>query len=277
MKNLGFIVLLAMMMSCGQGNSNRTVGSKNEREESKAVSEYRDSGKWGKAVSRDFEYGEFDSFEATGHIEVVFRQTDDYAVKTVGHKQALGLYDLQIVEKDGKKELNVKLKESADERYDNIPTITLLIAAPVLKNVTVSGGDVELKGKLIQDEDLNIYVKGEGDVFAKDVEVGDLNVEISGRGDVTLKKAKAYGNATVTVNGDGDIEGKLRCKDARIEVNGSGTVDVNIKCKELTAKCNGRGDIELEGECTVLKKRDGANGAIDSRKLVAQDIILLEN
>lgn len=277
MKNLGFIVLLAMMMSCGQGNSNRTVGSKNEREESKAVSEYRDSGKWGKAVSRDFECGEFDSFEATGHIEVVFRQTDDYAVKTVGHKEALSLYDLQIVEKDGKRELNVKLKESADERYDNIPTITLLIAAPVLKNVTVSGGDVELKGKLIQDEDLNIYVKGEGDVFAKDVEVGDLNVEISGRGDVTLKKAKAYGNATVTVNGDGDIEGKLKCKDARIEVNGSGTVDVNIKCKELTAKCNGRGDIELEGECTVLKKRDGANGAIDSRKLAAQDIILLEN
>lgn len=277
MKKSGIIVLLAMMMSCGQGNQKGTLSSKAEREETKAVSEYMDSGKWGKVVSRDLECGEFDSFEATGHIEVVFRQADDYAVKTVGHKEALGLYDMQIVERDGLKELNVRLKESADERYDNIPTITLLIAAPVLNNVTVSGGDVELKGRLIQDENLNIYVKGKGDVFAKDVEVGNLNVEISGMGDVTLKKAKAYGDATVMVNGDGDIEGKLKCKNARIEVNGSGTVDVNIKCKELTARCNGRGDIELEGECKVLKKRDGANGAIDSRKLVATDVILLEN
>ena len=277
MKNFEFIILLAMLMSCGQGNRNGNITSKNEREETKAVSEYRDSGRWGKAVSRDLECGEFDAFETTGHIEVVFRQADEYAVKTIGHKEALELYDYKIVERSGMKELNVKLKENADERYYNIPSITLLIASPTLRNVTVSGGDVELKGKLIQDENLSIYVQGEGDVFAKDIEVGNLNVEISGKGDVTLKKAKAYGNAQIMVNGDGDIEGKLRCKDARIEVNGSGTVDVNIKCKELTARCNGRGDIELEGECKVLKKRDGANGAIDSRKLVAQDVILLEN
>ena len=277
MKKSGFIVLLAMMMGCGQGNKNGIVGSKNEREESKAVSEYRDSGKWGKAVSRDLECSEFDSFDAMGHIEVVYRQADEYAVKAIGHKEALEMYDYKIVEKRNTKELNVKLKDNVDERYYNIPSITLLIASPTLKNVTVSGGDVELRGKLVQDENLNIYVQGEGDVFAKDIEVGNLNVEISGRGDVTMKKAKAYGNAYIMVNGDGDIEGKLKCKDAKVEVNGSGTVDLKMKCKELTAICNGRGDIELEGECTVLKKRDGANGAIDSRKLVAQEVILLEN
>lgn len=276
LKNISIMLLLsAAMLSCNNG-AQVTEENKASKEEIKAVNEYRNSGKWGKAVSRDYDAGTFDAFQAEGHVEVVFRQADECSVKVVGHEEAIGQYDMRVVTTDDMKNFIVTPKDGEYEQYDNIPAITLLISAPVLRGIHVSGGDVELKGELIQTEDLSIYVKGDGDVLAKNVKVGSLNIEISGKGDVNLKKMKAKGNANLLINGDGDIEGKLSCKDAKVIVNGSGSVDLELKCKELTAHCNGKGDIELKGKCTVLRKRDGANGAIDSRKLIVEKEILYD-
>lgn len=268
------MVLAAMISSCGQQTNNATENK--SKQEVKAVSEYLDSSRWGKAMAKDVEVGDFDAFKSEGNIEVVFKQTDVCVVKTVGHEKSLALYEVDVKEVDGKRQLEVRLKDGAEEKYDNIPTITLLLGAPILKEVVVANGDVELKGSLIQNEDLAMYIRDEGDVIIKDVEVGSLKMVIDGKGDVTIKKAKCDGDLDMLINDEGDIEGKVRCKDAKLQTNGSGTIDLNLKCKELTAICNGRGDIELKGECAVIKKKESAFGSVDSRKMIADNVILLE-
>ena len=268
------MVLAAMISSCGQQTNNAT--EKKSKQEVKAVSEYLDSSRWGKAMAKDVEVDDFDAFKSEGNIEVVFKQTDVCVVKTVGHEKSLALYEVDVKEVNGNRQLEVKLKDGVEEKYDNIPTITLLLGAPILKEVVVANGDVELKGSLIQNEDLAMYIRDEGDVIIKDIEVGSLKMVIDGKGDVTIKKAKCDGDLDMLINDEGDIEGKVRCKDAKLQTNGSGTIDLNLKCKELTAICNGRGDIELKGECAVIKKKESAFGSVDSRKMIADNVILLE-
>lgn len=268
------MVLAAMISSCGQQTNNAT--EKKSKQEVKAVSEYLDSSRWGKALAKDVEVSDFDAFKSEGNIEVVFKQTDVCVVKTVGHEKSLALYEVDVKEVDGKRQLEVRLKDGAEEKYDNIPTITLLLGAPILKEVVVANGDVELKGSIVQNEDLAMYIRDEGDVIIKDIEVGSLKMVLDGKGDVTIKKAKCDGDADLLINDEGDIEGKVRCKNAKLQTNGSGTIDLNLKCKELTAICNGRGDIELKGECMVIKKKESAFGSVDSRKMIADKVILSE-
>lgn len=268
------IVLAAMISSCGQQTNNST--EKKNKHEVRAVNSYLDSSRWGKAMAQDVNAGDFDAFKSEGQIEVVFKQTDVCVVKTVGHEKSLALYEVDVKEMDGKKLLEVRLKDGVEEKYDNIPTITLLLGAPILREVTVANGDVELKGSIIQNEDLSMYIRDEGDVIIKDLEVGNLKMVIDGKGDVTIKKIKCDGDADLLINDEGDIEGKVRCKNAKLQTNGSGTIDLNLKCKELTAICNGRGDIELKGECSVIKKKESAFGSVDSRKMIADKVILLE-
>lgn len=268
------IVLAAMISSCGQQTNNST--EKKNKHEVRAVNSYLDSSRWGKAMAQDVNAGDFDAFKSEGQIEVVFKQTDVCVVKTVGHEKSLALYEVDVKEINGKKLLEVRLKDGVEEKYDNIPTITLLLGAPILREVTVANGDVELKGSIIQNEDLSMYIRDEGDVIIKDLEVGNLKMVIDGKGDVTIKKIKCDGDADLLINDEGDIEGKVRCKNAKLQTNGSGTIDLNLKCKELTAICNGRGDIELKGECSVIKKKESAFGSVDSRKMIADKVILLE-
>lgn len=272
-KNICVAMLCATTMyGCGQGEKSSNIQGAS-KEEIKAVSEYRDSGKWGKAVRRLYDAGEFDAFQAEGHMDVVFRQADECSVKTIGHAEAIEQYEIRV---ENKKTLVVGLKENANERYDNIPAITLLITAPTLRCAMVSGGDVEMKGELVQDDSLTVYVRGDGDVYAKHIRAGALDIEISGNGDVDIRKATIKGNVRATVNGDGGIEGKLKCDNAFIEVNGSGSVDMDVKCNDLTAWCNGRGEIELKGKCRTLRKRKGAGGRIDSHNLTVEKEILLD-
>ncbi len=259
--------------SCGQKQEVPADGVM-AKQEVKKVHEYIDSGKWGQATAKNVQTGKFDAFCAEGMIEVVFKQADTYAVKTVGHEEALKLYEVKVKEEDGLKRLTARMKDGALERYDYIPMITLLLAAPTLKEVVVDSGDVELKSTLIQSEDLKLHLKSIGSLYVKDIDVGGLKVVVDGEGDVTLKRAKCDGDASVVLNGSGDIEGKLKCKNAKMTVNDDGEIDLNIKCKELTAECNGRGDISLKGECLVLKKKESAFGSIDSRKMAAESVIL---
>ena len=266
------MLFAAIMCSCSHSEKSKSLSgaSKDVR---KVASEYRNSGKWGKVVNRELELGEFNGFHTEGNIEVVFKQADTYSVKAIGHEGAIEQYDFNI---DNNGCLMVRQKDDVGERYDNIPEITLLIKSPRLKNVIMSGGDVELKGELVQNDSLNIYVEGNGDVYAKSISVDALNIEVSGNGDVEIRKAGITGDAKVIVNGDGNIDGKLKCDNAIMEVNGSGSIDIDIKCKDLTARCNGRGEIELKGKCRTLRKRKGAGGRIDSHNLTVEKEILLD-
>jgi len=271
------IAAAVALMGCVQTPKGQDT-TKAARQEQKAAREYRDSGKWGKAVSKEFDLADFAAIRTEGHVEIIYMQDDAYSVKVFGNEEAIKQYELAIDE--AKRQLDINLKDyhydAASISRDEIPGITVFITTPALEDVHVYGeGDVEIKSDIRQQCDLNITVRGAGDVDTKDIEALGLNIDINGAGDVKLKKAVCRGNATFTLNGAGDVNAKVECANASIEVNGEGDVELKVKCNELTARCNGTGDVELKGECNVLNKKDGVAGSIDSRGLKAKKVNLI--
>jgi len=270
-------ILLAasLVLAACSGFGAQQQASKAERQERKAAGDYLDSGKWGKAVAREYDLSGFNAIHTEGHIEIVFMQGPTYSVKVFGNEKAIDHYTLDVGQTDRRLSIRQHDYDLATDRYKagNVPGITVVITAPELEHVDLNGGgDLEIKTDISLESDLSIVLNGDGDFEAKDIEVYDLNIVINGRGDVLFKKAVCQGDASILLNNEGDMDAKLHCGDARIEVNGEGDVELKVKCNELTAICNGQGDIELRGECKVLNKRDGAAAAIDSRELQAKKI-----
>lgn len=277
-KQLMMMMVAAIVLAgCSQTPAGKGLGKVNKHEW-KAAEDYRDSGKWGKAVSKDFDLADFKAVRTEGHVEIVYMQDDIYSVKVFGNEEAIDQYELAVDK--SKRQLDIKLKDyhydAAGNIDESIPGITAIITAPVLEDVHVYGeGDVEFKKVIRQQCDLNIVLWGEGDVDVKDIEVLGLNLEIHGEGDVKFEKAVCRGNASFQLNGKGDLDAKVKCANANIEVNSEGDVKLNVDCNELTARCNGRGDVKLKGECNVLNKKDGPAGSIDSRGLKAKKVNLI--
>ena len=265
------------LIGCSQSTRQQQL-SEMELLEQAAVADYRDSEEWGQVIGDEIEVLDFSSVRTEGHVEIVYTQGTACSVKAFGNEKAIAQYDFDVDEDT--EVLNIKLK---DYHYDGsgnfnerVPGITVLVTTPVLERMEVFGaGDVEIESDLEQEEGLCIVVSGKGDVDTKVLDVQSLDIEINGSGDVKVKKATCGGDIGFKLNGRGDLDAKVKCRNVSIEVNGEGDVDLKVKCKELTAKCMGRGDVELSGECKTLNKQDGAAGSINSRELKVDKINLI--
>lgn len=231
--------------------------------------DFRDSEKWGKVVTKTLALDNFTRIDLKGNADIKFRQGDTLKVEAIGNEKAIAENDITV----GDGILTVAKKRGS---AGTVPTIKLVITAPDLESIEVSGsGDIDIKDKAEFSSDLEILVSGAGDVDLEHIKCKQLTVHISGAGDISAQKIKCK-KADISISGAGDMKADVKANDIRVEISSAGDADLDVKCQNLTVIAGGTGDIELKGECSHLSKQSGGMASIDSRQLEIHEGISIQ-
>lgn len=231
--------------------------------------DFRDSEKWGKVVTEALTLDAFTHIDLQGSADIKFTQGDVFKVEAQGNEKAIAYNDISV--KDGT--LTVKPTQGAPKQ---VPTIKLIITAPNLESINVSGsGDIDLKEKSEFPGNLSIHIGGTGDVDVERVKCKKLDISITGDGDITAKKIKCK-KAHIAIAGEGDMKAELKANDIHVEISSSGDADFEVKCQNLTVTAGGTGEIELKGECAHFTKQAGGMADIDSRLLEIHEGLVIQ-
>lgn len=226
---------------------------------------FRDSEKWGKVVTKTIEVQPFSEIILSGNVDIRFTQGDTLKVEAYGNEKA-------IESKNITSNNNILIVSKKEDAPNNAPTIKLLITAPSLERVNVTGaGDIDFKGEIVLEGNLDLNVSGAGNVNINKLVCNDLDIKITGAGDVTANKITSQ-KATIQTCGAGDVDASIKATDILLTISGAGDADLNVKCDNLIVISAGAGDVELKGECTNLTKTTSGMASIDSRKLSVKNI-----
>lgn len=208
-------------------------------------------------IERNIPVKKIEKIEIKGSSEVIYMQGNETKVVVKG---ASDLVDLVIIEnKDNK--LTISQKSNNVERsigsffnqlkngFSNDSYPIVYVTSPDLIEVSLNGsGDFKCSGK-VDTDNLEILLKGSGDIEFNDIICDNLHANLQGSGDIDLKKVEAI-NTNYELKGSGDIDVKQqRVKKTDINLYGSGDIKVVCdKCQLVNAKLTGSGDIDVYGE-----------------------------
>ena len=263
--------LIAISLTLGAMSMSLTSCTSSVNDIAKAIvknsrdNDYRDSEKWGKVITKPIELAPFTHIYLSGNVDVKFTQGDVLKVEAYGNEKAIETNDIKV-------EGNALVVSKKEGSKSNVPSIKLLITAPAIESVDVSGaGDIDFKGETELTGDLDLTVSGAGDININKLKCNTLSIIISGAGDVSAKKITSD-KAKFQISGAGDIDASVRATDVTVAISGAGDASLDVKCGNLIVNAGGTGDVELKGECTNLTKSSGGMASIDSRKLSVKNI-----
>lgn len=193
------------------------------------------------SVSLNVEYTQDPSKPAYVKLDVTPEVASAISIEVVN-----GVLDIKFA-----KGTNLKIKDN----------LTIYTNSKSLSKVTNLGSGDILLHATINISDLQIVMKGSGDINASGVKCKNITVSIEGSGDINMKGQTE--NLTANVNGSGDMNLKnLEAINAKCMLTGSGDMVVNVS-GELDAKVNGSGDINYTGKTKNVKKQVNGSGDIN--------------
>lgn len=146
--------------------------------------------------------------------------------------------------------------------------ITVYVTSPDLIGVEVHGsGDFECK-TLLDTDNMEISLRGSGDVNFSDIICDRIKTSLVGSGDIDIKKVTAQ-QSSVELVGSGDVAVKqYNVKQTQLELKGSGDIKVVCDhCDVVNCRLVGSGDITLSGTVKKLNKTTRGSGDIHTKGL----------
>ena len=141
--------------------------------------------------------------------------------------------------------------------------VTVYVTSPDLIGVEVQGsGDFESKSH-VDTDNLDISLKGSGDINFYDIICDRLKVSLVGSGDVDVKNVTTQ-YSSVELVGSGDVKiSQCNAKDTKLELKGSGDIQLASQ-NGGTVNCRlvGSGDITLTGTVRRLDQTTRGSGDI---------------
>jgi hypothetical protein len=147
-----------------------------------------------------------------------------------------------------------------DGIHPKIP-VRVEISVPDLREVEIDGsGNVSVDGAR---GDASLSIDGSGDLRWSG-EGGAVRAEIEGSGKTTL--AGSANQLAVEVSGSGGVDAaKLKARNASVEVEGSGDVSVHVDGGAFRAEVTGSGNVTWSGNGTVERAVVSGSGEIRKR------------
>ncbi len=146
--------------------------------------------------------------------------------------------------------------------------VTVYVTSPDLVGVEVNGsGDFESKGP-VDTDNLDIKLKGSGDIVFYDVICDRIKTSVVGSGDVEIKNVTTQ-YSSVELVGSGDVKmSQKKVKQTQLELKGSGDIKVNNdQCGTVDCRLIGSGDITLTGCVKKLNRTTRGSGDIETTGL----------
>jgi len=218
--------------------------------------------------SEDFrEIKGFERIVQNGSMDVKYQQGDEFSVVVKARKSDVE----NVITRVEGNNLIVSMKGSSkvlNFGWTDGDDVTVYITSPDLVGIEVKGsGDFKCKNHLDTDN-LDVSLKGSGDIDLYDVICDRVNVSVVGSGEVKINKLQSQ-QSNVSLVGSGDVKiNQQQVKQTRLALQGSGDIKVNfVDCGQVESSLMGSGDITLIGNVVEHKFSKRGSGDFDVDKL----------
>lgn len=207
----------------------------------------------------------FERIRLQGSPDIKYTQGKTWSVRVKAPKS---LISKVVTRKEGNC-LVVSLKNTGFfSREGRNSDVTVYVTSPDLIGVEVQGsGDFESKTH-VDTDNLDISLRGSGDINFYDIICDRLKTSVVGSGDLDIKKIVAQ-QSVVELVGSGDVKVRQsKVHQTQIELKGSGDVKVHCdNCGTVTCRLVGSGDITLSGTISKLNQTTRGSGDIHTESL----------
>ena len=213
----------------------------------------------------------FEEVEVVGSPNVYYTQADSFSVRVKGPDNFV---DNILTEKNGKT-LTVRNKGKwgvVNISFSDEDELAVYVTSPDLVAVRVNGSGDFISTDLIDTDNMNITLRGSGDINIDKLLCDRCDVELIGSGDIDLPEVEAKETSAVLV-GSGDIKmGLSKVTDTRLSLKGSGDIKVDFSegCRSVDCTVNGSGDIGLSGKIGHFRGEKHGSGDIDIANLTIE-------
>lgn len=213
----------------------------------------------------------FEEVEVVGSPNVYYTQADSFSVRVKGPDNFV---DNILTEKNGKT-LTVRNKGKwgvVNISFSDEDELAVYVTSPDLVAVRVNGSGEFISTDLIDTDNMNITLRGSGDINIDKLLCDRCDVELIGSGDIDLPEVEAKETSAVLV-GSGDIKmGLSKVADTRLSLKGSGDIKVDFSegCRSVDCTVNGSGDIGLSGKIGHFRGEKHGSGDIDIANLTIE-------
>jgi len=213
----------------------------------------------------------FEEVEVVGSPNVYYTQADSFSVRVKGPDNFV---DNILTEKNGKT-LTVRNKGKwgvVKISFSDEDELAVYVTSPDLVAVRVNGSGDFISTDLIDTDNMNITLRGSGDINIDKLLCDRCDVELIGSGDIDLPEVEAKETSAVLV-GSGDIKmGLSKVADTRLSLKGSGDIKVDFSegCRSVDCTVNGSGDIGLSGKIGHFRGEKHGSGDIDIANLTIE-------
>lgn len=210
----------------------------------------------------------FEKIEINGSPNVFYTQADSFSVKVRCSKD--GLENILTEVNDG----TLSIRNRGKMGVVNVVILDedqaeIHVTSPDLISVRLNGSGDFTSEKRVDTDQMEIVLRGSGDIEFDDLLCDDSHVELVGSGNIDVKRLEAK-TSDVTLVGSGDIDlGLCRVLSTRLGLKGSGdiNVDFNEGCQVVDCELRGSGDITLKGVVSRFSQKKTGSGDIHINEL----------
>lgn len=213
----------------------------------------------------------FEEIEISGSPTVYYTQADTFSVRVVGPEDGIG----NIITEVDKGTLTIRNRGKMgvlNVTFNGDDDTEVYVTSPDLIGVRLSGSGDFISKRQIDTDNIDIVLRGSGDIDVKDLICDRCRVELIGSGDVRVERLEAkMASASLVGSGDMELE-QWNVASTDLSLKGSGDMQVRFAqgCRKVDCELRGSGDMELSGQIGHLSKRKSGSGDIDTHKLTVQ-------
>lgn len=210
----------------------------------------------------------FEEIEISGSPTVYYTQADSCSVKVKGPES---LVKNIITEVDGKS-LVIRNKGKIgvfNVQLSDEDELAVIVSSPDLTAIRLNGSGDFVSRQRIDTDNMEVVLRGSGDIEVKNVICDRCSVELVGSGDISLPKLEAK-DVSVVLVGSGDIDLGLQNVDkTSLSLRGSGDIksDFSEGCGAVDCELRGSGDIALKGAVRKFDSHKYGSGDIHIDRL----------
>ena len=213
----------------------------------------------------------FDRVEIVGSPTVYYQQGNAYSVKVKGPED---LVDKIVTEKDGQ---TLVIRNKGKFGMVNISMmgndqLEVYVTSPDLVSVQLNGSGDFISRQRIDTDNMEITLRGSGDIDISDLICDHCVMEVVGSGDLDIDRLETR-TSEVSLVGSGDVELKqVNVRSTDITLRGSGDISVDFMegCHEVQANLTGSGDVTLKGHVGKYSQQKSGSGDIDTNHLTVE-------
>lgn len=210
----------------------------------------------------------FERVEVIGSPTVRYMQADTTSVSVCGPKELVSEIITEV--SGGKLTIRNRGKMGlVNFRFNDDDKLYVAVSSPDIIGVEVSGSGDFISQHHIDTDQLNVRLKGSGNVSFSDVICDRCDIELIGSGDIDFERLDTR-RTSASLVGSGDIDiNQFRVLQTDLLLRGSGDIDVSFQddCGAVSAVLQGSGDISLKGRVRQLHQSKQGSGTIDTSDL----------